>query len=208
MNAMKHGLTARDVVLPGENSDDFESFRADLLTSLDPEGAIEVALAEMIAEIIWRLRRVPRFEALIYRHGCAKLLVRQAQELVNRYESTEKDRVLASLEKKKVAACDRQAHEDAEQKLARERVHLDDPAFNVARVLETSPELLFNLWRHESALTRSFRRYLHELERLKAKRAGLHVPVPKVVDVDVNVAEPSRAGVGGPRSGETDGNHQ
>jgi hypothetical protein len=131
--------------------------------------------------------------------------VKQAKDLVRQYESTERDRVFASLEKKKVAAHDRQAHEEAAQILAQERAHVDDPAFNVARVLENSPESLLNLWRHESSLTRSLLRCLHELERLKAKRAGLHVPVPEVVEVDLNVSAPSRSDIEGTNlSEETD----
>jgi len=200
MNAMKHGLTARDSVLPGENPDDFESFRAELLITLDPQEALEGALAENIVSCLWRLRRVPSFEALLYKYGCAKLQVRQAEKLVAWYEWTEKDRILASLEKKTVAARDRRAHQDAEETLARERAHLDDPAFNVPRVLESSPEPLKNLWRHESALARSLLRNLHELERLQAKRAGQHVPVPEVVDVDVNLSESSRPNIEGTES--------
>ena len=103
--------------------------------------------------------------------------------------------MLSSLEKKKVAARDRQAHEDAEQRLARERAQLDDPSFNVARVLETSPEPFQNLWRNEAALGRSLLRNMHELERLQAKRAGQHVPVPEVVDVDLRVTEPAAADI-------------
>jgi hypothetical protein len=200
-NAFKHGLTARSVVLPGEDPDDFERFSADLMTSLDPRNALEYALAEMIVSNVWRLRRIPKFEALLHRHGSAKLLVSRAEKLVVQYESTEKDRVLASLEKKKVAARDRQAHDEAEQRLAVERAQLDEPSFNVARVLETLPEPLMNLWRHEAALGRALLRNMHELERLQAKRAGKHVPVPAVVDVDVSVAELASADIEGTRPG-------
>lgn len=73
-------------------------------------------------------------------------------------------------------------------------------------MLETSPEPFLNLWRHEAAVFRSLLRMLHELERLQAKRAGQHVLVPAVVDVDVSVPEPPRADIGGTgTSGETDG---
>ena len=131
------------------------------------------------------------------------------EELVTQYESTEKERVLASLEKKKVAARDRQLHQDAEQKLARARADLDDPSLNVTRVLETTPQPFSNLWRHEAALIRSLLKMLHELERLQARRAGEHVPAPVVVDVDVSHREPPRADIGGTGpSGEADGHQQ
>jgi hypothetical protein len=164
-------------------------------------------LTEKIAVDIWRLRRVPRFEALLYRHGCAKLLASRAKQLVTQYESTEKDRVSAALENKKVAARDRQAHEDAEQRLASASAQLDDPSFNVAIVLETSPGLS-NLWRHEAHLSRSLLKSLHELERLQAKRAGEHVPVPAVVDVNVSVPESAGADIGGTGLSEESGRNQ
>lgn len=166
-------------------------------------------LAEKIVADAWRLDRVPRFESALYTRGSKELLVRQAEELVRGYESTEKDRVLASLEHKKVAARDRQAHANAEERLSQARAELDDPSFNVTRVLQASPEPFLNLWRHEAALGRSLLRNMHELERLQAKRAGQHVPVPAVVDVDLSVQEPAGADIGGNSTiGETDGNHQ
>ncbi len=204
---MTHGLTARDLVLPNENPDVFDRFRADLLITLDPQGGLEGMLAEKIIADGWRFRRVVTFETALYQHGCKELLVKQAEESVRRYESTERDRVLASLEKKKVAACDRQAHQVAEQRLEGERARLNDPSFNVVRVLETSPEPFLNLWRHEAQLSRSLLRNMHELERLQARRAGEHVPTPEIVDVDVSVSEPAAVDVimTGP-NGETNGN--
>ena len=207
-NARVHGLTGRDVVLPNENPDDFESFRADLLSSLNPQGALEGGLAEKIIADAWRLRRVPIFEATLFRRGHQEILVRQAAESVSQYESTERDRLMASMEKKKVAARERQAHEDAEQRLARAQAELDKPAFNVTRVLEMFSEPLSNLWRHEAALFRSWLRSLHELERLQARRTGEHVPAPAVVDMNVHLDDP-RPDIGETGlSGETDGNQQ
>ena len=48
-------------------------------------------------------------------------------------------------------------------------------------------ETFTNLWRYEIALSRSFSRTLHELQRLQAIRAGERVPAPAAVDVDVNI---------------------
>src|SRR5271163_1414051 len=63
INAVKHGLTARDLILPGENPDDLDLFYADFLTALAPQGPIENFLAEKIASDAWRILRVPVFEA-------------------------------------------------------------------------------------------------------------------------------------------------
>ena len=206
-NALKHGLTGRDVVLPGENPDDFDSFRAGLLTSLDPQGELEGALAERIVVDFWRLRRVSIFEATLHRRGCKELLVKQAEESVRQYEFTNSEMASALLDKTEVT--NPQAHKDAEQRLAQARAELDDPAFNITRVLEMFAEPFKNLERHEAALSRSMQRTLHELERLQARRAGEHVPAPAVVDVNVSLGEPPRADIGGNGlSGETNGNQQ
>jgi hypothetical protein len=185
VNALKHGLTGRDVALPGEDPDDFESFRGGLLTNLDPQGDLETFLAEKIAADAWRLRRVPIFEAALYRRISAERLVKQEAESVQQYELTDDERALASLRRTEVADDDRQAHEDAQQRLESARNQLNVPFFKTTHVLETAPEPFKNLWRHEAALSRSMFRTLHELERLRAKRAGEHVSVPAVVDVDV-----------------------
>jgi hypothetical protein len=209
MNALKHGLTGRDVVLPNENPDEFDSFRKSLLADLAPQGSLEVALAEEIVVDFWRLRRVPIFEAALYRRGCQELAVKQEAEVVRQYESTESERLLASLEKRKVAVSDRQAHEEAQKRLESARAGLDDLSLNVTRLLQISPEPFSNLWRHEYALARSRSRALHELQRLQAARAGEHVTAPAVVDVDVGLPESRRVDIGrtGP-SGATDGNQQ
>ena len=187
-NALKHGLTGREVVLPTESPDDFDSFRTGLLADLAPQGDLEGALAEKIVADLWRLRRVPILEAALYRRGCQELLVEQAAEAVRQYEPTG-ERLLKLLQKKDVEVRDRQAHEDAQKRLESARAKLDDLSLRVARVLEMFPELFSNLDRHEAALSRSVLRTLHELQRLQAARAGEHVPAPAVVDVDVSLPE-------------------
>lgn len=82
VNAMKHGLTARDVVLPNENLDEYESFRSDLLARLNPHDALEGTLAEGIVAYKWRLRRALKFEAALHRCGFQELLVRKAENSV------------------------------------------------------------------------------------------------------------------------------
>jgi hypothetical protein len=64
-NALKHGLTAEQVTMEGEEPQQFEAFRDDILESLSPQGAIEEQLAEQIALCWWRLRRVYRMEVAI-----------------------------------------------------------------------------------------------------------------------------------------------
>jgi hypothetical protein len=64
-NALKHGLTAREVTVDDEEASKFEAFRDDIVRDLAPEGALEEELAQQIATDSWRLRRVLRLEAAI-----------------------------------------------------------------------------------------------------------------------------------------------
>lgn len=61
-NALKHGLRSRDIVLPGEDPEEWFAFRDDYLAALDPVGLAEEALAYRAAELYWRLLRVAEAE--------------------------------------------------------------------------------------------------------------------------------------------------
>jgi hypothetical protein len=62
-NAITHGLTAKELVLPGERKGDLVALREGLYADLRPEGELECLLADRVALAMWRLRRVIRFEA-------------------------------------------------------------------------------------------------------------------------------------------------
>ncbi len=62
-NPMKHGIEARDVVLPSESAEVWEAHRAAVVASLNPENYLETVLAERVASALWRLGRVARFES-------------------------------------------------------------------------------------------------------------------------------------------------
>ena len=64
-NAVTHGLTSYSGLLPGEKLEDFSDLRARVFAELAPASAIETELAERIASLLWRLRRVPAFEAAL-----------------------------------------------------------------------------------------------------------------------------------------------
>ena len=63
----------------------------------------------------------------------------------------------------------------------------NDPLAAATRSLGYNSQTFANLWRHEAALSRSWSRALHELQRLQAIRAGERVPAPAAVDVDVSI---------------------
>ncbi len=62
-NAVSHGLGSTAVVAPGERGEDWEAHLVGIVSSLAPVGLIEEELAQQVAEITWRERRVLRYEA-------------------------------------------------------------------------------------------------------------------------------------------------
>jgi hypothetical protein len=62
MNALRHGLTAEQAVLPHENEDDYEKLREGLLQSYAPQDPAELAIVEELVNANWRLLRLHRVE--------------------------------------------------------------------------------------------------------------------------------------------------
>jgi vacuolar-type H+-ATPase subunit H len=62
-NAVQHGIRSPAPVVPGvEKREDWEEHRDGVLESLQPEGHLELVLAERVALLSWRLHRVTRYE--------------------------------------------------------------------------------------------------------------------------------------------------
>ena len=62
LNALKHGLLARDAVLPEEDPAEFDQQLRGLEESLRPENSLEFELVRQIADAQWRMRRLVRIE--------------------------------------------------------------------------------------------------------------------------------------------------
>ncbi len=62
LNALKHGLLARDAVLPSEDPAEFDRQLRDLENDLRPENSLEFELVRQIADAQWRMRRLVRIE--------------------------------------------------------------------------------------------------------------------------------------------------
>ena len=66
LNARRHGLTSRLLVISNEDPSEFEALRATLMEQYDPQAPDECELVEYLGSLFWRLRRVPLFEAAIF----------------------------------------------------------------------------------------------------------------------------------------------
>lgn len=63
LNPIKHGVLSQTPVIPlVERQEDWDRLRAGLYDAWTPEGAMQEAMVERIAGIVWRMRRNMRFE--------------------------------------------------------------------------------------------------------------------------------------------------
>ncbi|MFC2006034.1 hypothetical protein ACFLVG_03645 [Chloroflexota bacterium] len=62
LNAVKHGLLSRDVLLPGEDVEAFNQMRQNLRDEYKPQGQVEEIQVELVATNCWRLLRSIRIE--------------------------------------------------------------------------------------------------------------------------------------------------
>src|SRR6202167_2843395 len=62
MNALRHGLTARVVVLPSEDMDAYQTFSKEIVDSLDAQTPVERQFAQTVADNQWRINRIRSIE--------------------------------------------------------------------------------------------------------------------------------------------------
>jgi hypothetical protein len=87
-NAMRHGLLARDVVLPDEDFDAFEDLRNRVRGDLSAVGPIEELLADRVVSIMWRLGRSERAETALFDWRIRQLKVSQLADEVRSHEAS------------------------------------------------------------------------------------------------------------------------
>jgi hypothetical protein len=62
-NALKFGIHARSLVIPGEDPEELENLAGEYERDLAPLGPVETTLVETIVRAAWMLRRMARIEA-------------------------------------------------------------------------------------------------------------------------------------------------
>jgi hypothetical protein len=75
-NAIRHGLLARQNVVMGEDPQEFDLHRRQMLDELRPANPVESTLAEQIVSLSWRLRRAGRLQNEVFDSLLAKELER------------------------------------------------------------------------------------------------------------------------------------
>ena len=161
-NALSHGLTAAStVVLPEEDTDAFERLREGVIADLDPAGALQAALAQRIAVLLWRLDRATRLEAELFVHGQLAMLRSRADQAL---DPGARLRRLAELPGEST---------EAREKIKQFRDQIDVDMCAQAPFAQILVERVESartydlLARHEATLQRALNRTLDEFRRLR-----------------------------------------
>ncbi len=158
-NALKHGLSAEQVVMFDEDPAAFEALRSDLFEHYQPTDPVAEHLVEQVAASIWRLRRVPEIEAGIFEY---------------RYYHRQQDRIRMS----QLVVMTTDEERQARDRQAEPRPFLGD-------VFGRAERSLNSLIRIAGAIEGSMYRAIRELERIKAERQD-PVKDGSIIDVEAN----------------------
>ena len=202
LNALRHGMRSKSLVLPDEDQGAFDDLRSSLLEDLAPEGMLEAAQVDRMAELLWRIGRAGRMEAAamayqraLSRHealteagrysprkpdwqseeGWATAVENRSADETESWEALVSKRYGAQVETFSQA---REGHiESARTMLAADMT--DAGAFHT---LLTDARLLENLSRYEVGLYRQFEAVLAQFWTTREKRARLQAKAAPVID--------------------------
>jgi hypothetical protein len=163
LNAIRHGLLARDVILPGEDADAFEDLWNQVRADLAPVGPIEELLAERVVNAMWRLRRSARAEAALFHWRVYWLKAIRLREQVGSYEKAALD--IPSF----TVISDKASHSEATEALGHAEYERDRDEVLLGRALDADAkegDAFAKVARYERSLERSLFRALDELRQL------------------------------------------
>jgi hypothetical protein len=155
-NASKHGIHSVAPVVQGIDEDprEWERHRLGMIDSLEPENHLEIVLVERLANILWRLKRLERYET--------EMIIAQ----LNRVPDVMASLALAG---KALVGLSR------EQVITREAVDAQ-----VTRRSIPDDETVTTITRYEVSLHRQFIQIFHELEAMQTRRKGGASPLARM----------------------------
>jgi hypothetical protein len=87
LNALKHGLSAKSIVIGDERPEDFEALRDAVVEHYRPRTALADDAADRYAATLWRLRRIPAIEAALTEAVCQRAYKEEDAALQKEYRS-------------------------------------------------------------------------------------------------------------------------
>jgi hypothetical protein len=82
-NSLRHGLTAKSVVLPAESSEDFQELLDSYIDQFQPQGGVEMDLIQAMAAARWRLQRMCGIETALL----STEIVRRNEDIDEEFEN-------------------------------------------------------------------------------------------------------------------------
>lgn len=154
-NALKHGIRSDLVVIDRqEDPKEWETFRDGIIDSLQPEGSFEEILAEEIAFIHWKIRRVAAYQAYQTRYHI---------------DQTERNLRVAGAYENRTLAKGIYPEIEPERLDHWERLRSLPPSDDLDKIM-----------RYEAHLHRRWVQTLHELQALQATRRGERAPLARL----------------------------
>jgi hypothetical protein len=178
LNALQHGLLARDVVLPGEDADAFEHLWNQVRADLSPMGPIEELLVDRVINAMWRLRRLARAETALFHWRVHGLKANRLAAQVRSYEETFLARLSFASD-----ITDKASHTEATEALGRAACERDRDEVLIGCALDADAkegDAFGKLARYETSLERSLFRTLYELRQFQDERRNR--PSPPILD--------------------------
>jgi hypothetical protein len=83
-NAIRHGLTAKELIVSDDQRPAFEELRQSLLTELAPQGAVENFTFDQLLHAAWNLQRFRALEADLMVNGLDPILDDSAAKILDR----------------------------------------------------------------------------------------------------------------------------
>ena len=168
LNAIRHGLLARDAVLPGEDSDAFEELWNEVWAEFSPIGPIEKLLVERAINAMWRLRRATRAETALYHWRVYFLKAMRLRQKVYSYQKSVLDGLPFG-----TSISDEAAHTEAQEAVAEAESERDRDEVLLGCAFDADAkeaDTFAKLARYETRHERSLFRILAELRQMQQKR--------------------------------------
>lgn len=69
-NSLRHGLFAKELLLPGEDAAALTQLKTSMLRRLNPRDVVELQIVDRIVSASWKLQRLQRYERLLHEREC------------------------------------------------------------------------------------------------------------------------------------------
>lgn len=175
LNALKHGVLARQGVLPGEDAAAYTALRTTLFEELEPVGIQEELQVDRVVTCTWRLQRLLSAEVGIFVAAHYGRIATEARTEASRHISypNSADAQLAALHpfhRGEPVIDSPDAHGAALQRAEEAEAMRDGDEAMLGRTFVAASDALLRLARYEAHIERLKSKALDELQRLRAAR--------------------------------------